>query len=417
MNRKVEKEVRAQEHKNTSAQEHKAQEHKDRGFDLRTYTLSTCALIKGGNVMSKYFVAAGLLSRYFVVAILMMTVASSALYAGANAPWGTSDVSVGVAVQTGDVVSAWAGGGTGEQRNDMTGNATSFFTATNVMTAVGDGTYQIRVDLIPNAIYNYLFSARLNANMAGFTTGYSQSEPIPNSGSDSGTFISLSSTTVNQPGSGSISYVSIGGDARRRLLMPDVAPGTTVHIFNNFASTPTGVANYSIVPGSNFLDLKWQGGLGSWGANAPALDVLGGRHRIFVSTSLVGGTYSLLADLTGSTTFYRHAGLTTGTSYYYIFVSSDAYRGITNPAAKTLWANLRRLTPAEGAVWNADEHVSNDKWGKPALPVPVWFRVENISEEYSTCGSIVYLTPEGVDGRFWPYKMPGLLVVGYVPKS
>ena len=335
------------------------------------------------------------------------------VFAQANAPWGTSDISVGVLVQSGEAISAWDDAA----RNDMTGAATSFFVpGKSLMTAIGDGTYEMRVDLIPGAVYNYIFSARLNASMAGFTTGYAAVEPVPNSGGDSGTFISLSSTTVSAPGSGSIGYTSIGGDGRRHLIMPDVAAGTTLYLFHNFASTPTGVAGYSVSPGEDFLELRWAGGLGYWGSGSPALDTIGGGYFLYISTADSAGTFSPLATLTGEATYYKHTGLTPGTSYFFIFVSSDAYAGVTNPAASALWANLTRPLPPD-TTWDSDEYVHNDKSGKPGYPVPVYFKVENIDEKHSVTGSIVYLTPEGVNGRIWPYKIPGLLVVGYVPRS
>jgi len=348
------------------------------------------------------------------------------IFAGANSPWGdTSKIKVGVVIQSGDGISAWTESG----RNDMTGNATSWIvTGKTEMEPVGDGTYQLRVDLIPGGLYNYIFGARLIEAMAGFPAGYEFPEPIPNgtqtddSGntatSDPGTFISLSSTTVNQPTTGSVSYISIGGDARRKLIMPDVDPGTTVYIFNNFGSIPRGVANYSVYVSSWKVELRWQGGLGTWGSGSAAVDCFGGRYYLYVSTSNAGGPYSLLATLSGQTSYYVHTNLSAGTSYYYIFVSSDAYNGITlstYTANKSLWANLSRAIPPNTA-WNSDQYAHNDKYGKPNVATPVYFKVENIDEDYvKQHDNIVYMTPWDEDGRFYPYKIPGTFISVFVP--
>lgn len=348
--------------------------------------------------------------KFILLCAALCALSTSLFAAGANGPWGSANISVGVVVQSGITTSAWEGAG----RNDLTGNATSFFTAANQMTPLGDGTYQLRLDLIPGAVYNYLFSARVNTAMGGLAAGTAQPEPCPNTGSDAGTFISVSSTTVNQPATGSIGYTSVGGDGRRILTMPtDLAQGTTVYLFHNFASTPTGVANYSTNIGANYVDLNWSCGLGYWGGGAPALDTLGGSYALYVATSAPTNAFTSLGTLSGQATYYRHAGLTPGTSYYYIFVSSDSYAGATNPAAKSLWANLKRAD----MTWAESQYTTNDKTALPSNPIPVYFKVENIDAEHSKTGSIVYLTPADVDGRLWPYKMSGVLIQAYVPET
>ncbi len=365
-----------------------------------------------------------------VVGFLFLICFSTKLFAGANSPWGdTSKIKVGVAVQSGDTISAWPESG----RNDMTQDATSWIvTGKTEMEPVGDGTYQLRVDLIPGAVYNYIFGARIiEDGLAGIPAGYEFGEPIPDgtqtddSGNtattDPGTFISLSSTTINQPGTGSVSYISIGGDARRRLIMPDVESGTTVYIFNNFGSIPRGVANYSVtILGPTEVKLSWQGGLGTWGSNMPAIDCLGGGYYLYVSTSNASGPYSLLATLSGTTTSYNHSGLSPGTSYYYIFVSSDAYNGVTlstYTANKALWANLARAIPPD-TTWSSDQYAHNDKYSKPQNPTPVYFKVENIDEDYvREHGNIVYMTPYEEDARFYPYKIPGTFISVFVPEK
>jgi hypothetical protein len=366
--------------------------------------------------------------RSWAVSLVIAASAVSAVFAAANAPWGDpAQIQVGVVVHPGDAVSAWPE----EGRNDMTGGATSWIVADkSAMAAVGDGTYQIRVELIPGAVYNYLFGARLMTGIAGFAAGSDYPEPSPDgsqqddagnySASDPGTFVSLSSTSYSAPGDGGVTYVSIGGDARRRLAMPSVDPGTTIYVFNNFGSIPRGVANYSVAITSGRVDLRWQGGLGTWGSGSPSIDCLGGRYLLYVSTSNSVGPYSLLSNLSGVTTHYAHTGLSNGTSYYYVFVASDSYTGATlstYTATKELWANLARSAPPD-TIWSSSEYAHNDKYGKPSGPVPVYFKVENIDEKYvAEHGSVVYLTPWDADGRLYPNKIPGILVAAYLPQS
>jgi hypothetical protein len=348
--------------------------------------------------------------------------------ANANAPWGDpAQIQVGVVIHPGDSVSAWPESG----RNEVTGDATSFLVlGKSAMTAVGDGTYEMKVDLVPGAVYNYIFGARIMQNNWGFAAGSDYTEPVPDgtqtddkgnyASTDPGTFVSLSSTAYSAPSDGGVYYISIGGDARRKLVMPSVDPGTTIYVFNNFGSIPRGVANYSVSISSGRVDLKWQGALGTWGAGAPSVDALGGRTIIYVSTSNAGGPYSLLADLAGTATSYTHTGLSNGTSYYYIFVSSDGYTGLTRStytATKTLWANLARYSPSDTS-WDSGSYTHNDKYGKPSGPVPVYFKVENIDEDYvREHGNVVYLTPWDEDGRIYRRKIPGVLVSAYLPKG
>ncbi|MEW6040397.1 MAG: hypothetical protein AB1633_02640, partial [Elusimicrobiota bacterium] len=190
-----------------------------------------------------------LLSMFLVFGI------ASGAFAGANTPWGdVTKIKMGVVVQSGDTSSAWAGESASDRRGDITGNTTSFFTPTTEMTAAGDGTYQLKLDLVPNGVYNFIFRARLAENLAGYTTGQEFTEPIPSGSqtdeggntatSDPGFFISSSSVIRADPGSGSVSFISIGGDGRRRLAMPNVDPlsnPNTYYVFNNYASIPRGV--------------------------------------------------------------------------------------------------------------------------------------------------------------------------------
>lgn len=374
------------------------------------------------------------LFRLLLCAAMAALVGASALFAAsANAPWGdAAQIQVGVVIHPGVSVPAWPE----VNKNDITGDATSFIVAgKSAMEAVGDGTYQFRTDLVPGGVYNYIFGARIMQGAWGFDAEKDYAEPIPDGSqqddsgnyatSDPGTFVSLSSTAYSSTGDGGVSYVNIvvdnNGNSRRKLDMPTVDPGTTIYVFNNFGSLPRGVANYSVKISSGRVDLNWQGALGTWGSGMPSVDALGGRNLLYVSTSNSAGPYSLLADLAGTATHYAHSGLANGTSYYFIFVSSDPYGGVTlstYTASKSLWANLSRGIPPTGTMWNSGEYAHNDKYGKPSGPVPVYFKVENIDENYvREHGDLVYLTPWHEDGRLYRHKIQGVFLSAYLPKG
>lgn len=310
----------------------------------------------------------------------------------------------------------------------------------SAMTPMGDGTFQLRLDLVPDGQYNYIFFAGGSTNTAtsGFNNGSVNAEPVPAGGingttglgtGDQGTFFSASSNTVTVLSSGSagIGYgrAGTGQDGRRMMRMPDVTAGTTVWVYNNFASTPVGVANTNVNVKETSLDLSWKGALGYFGAGSGSMDILGGRIRIYVSTNAVNGPYSLVADLAGTATGYTHGApmnVTQGTSYFFVFVTSDTYGGATDPTTYAFNANLTReglgnTTPPNGTYkTNAQNFERNDLQGKPAAKVPTYFKVQKPDLDYILAhDSIVYLTPLDVDDPMYPYKIPAKLVVAYIP--
>lgn len=368
----------------------------------------------------------------------LVVFAASFIYAGdfANWPAGTE---VTIRVKEGNTTSAWL------DRYDYLSTATA---------TVGDGTFELRIDLVPGAIYNYIFFASNAAE--GYNGWYA--EPVPDGSradtiwsaaggvredADPGTFVYTGSTTTAfDPASvnalnGYVSYVSIGGDARRLLQMPDVTSGATVFIFNNFASMPRGAANLSaIIKSPTRVDLYWSGALGTWGAGSPSLDILGGRWLLYVSsgTGANPGQFSLITSLPGNATFYSHPGLTTGTTYWYIFVASDTYAGTrwggdggnnTDSGYTGFTANLVRWISGSSVTWNSNQYVSNDTKARPQNPTPVYFRVENEHPKYYIAGfnydyvkehdNVVYLTPVGYDARTYPHKIPATIIAVYIP--
>lgn len=325
-----------------------------------------------------------------------------------------------VSIQSGwSAVSAWT------SRGDVA--------MSSAMTPVGDGTFEIRADLVPGGQYNYMFWAIGSTNTApsGFGVGSENSEPVPNSGNDMGTFLSFSSASVSPVSSGtpSLGYGSVNGDGRRLIRMPDVAAGTTIWVFNNFASTPTGVANTNVNLTDNSIELSWKGAQGYWGTGTGSMDIMNGRIRIYVSTGGAGGglngPYGLIADLAGTATTFAHsAGVVQGTTYYFVFVPSDTYSGAADPTTFTRFAGLSRdklgnsgqTVAADNYKNNTGNFNYNDLQGKPAARVPTYFKVQGGELDYILKhDSIVYLTPWEVNDPAYPHKIPATLAVAYVP--
>lgn len=340
---------------------------------------------------------------------------SKRLYAQANGPWGSSQIEVSLVLQSGLSVSAWHDG----NRSDETNHVPA------LMTAVGDGTYQYKTNLVPTAQYNYLFGARpVGISTWGFTPGTTYWEPVPNSGSDAGTFIStMANGSLIWTANGSVGYGTAAGDGRRVLSMPDLTTGDTIYIFNNFASTPRGVANYTIAASSSVsggkVTLQWRGCLGSWGNGTPSMDCLGGAYSIFRATGLTTSHPVILSTkLAGTATFYVDTNVPETIWYYYIIAPTDSYKNIVNPSTKVPFAQLARVSPVDGTSWVSDEFNRNDKAAKPAAAVPVIFKVEGGDEEYIfKNGGIVYLTPWTEDGRVYPYKIQGQVVRVKMPSG
>lgn len=362
------------------------------------------------------------IARLTVIAMLVVAAARTRCDAAlANAPWGDdTKIAVGIAVQGGLSVSAWT------NRGDETLNKIA------TMTPVGDGTYSYQLNLIPNSQYNFLFFAIPAISTGGLTAGTTYAEPVPNNGSaDAGTFLSTQAAgglvlkqagAVGAGGPGSVLYNTANGDGRRVLTMPDLTTGDTVYVFNNFASTPTGVTNYSIAassssPAGGKIKLNWGGGLGYWGTGFPAADTLGGSYAIYRATG-TGVSYpvTLQTTLAGTATTWTDTSVPETIFYYYIIVASDAYSNPTNPTSQTAFANLRRAVPTDGTSWS--DVNNNDKRAKPANAVPVIFKVENYDEDYVKAhGGIVYMTPWNEDGRVYPDKVPGTILKAKVPST
>lgn len=308
--------------------------------------------------------------------------------------WGQLGKSI--AIQPGTNVSAWSEAGRSDATNS--GNV-------DAMTAVGDGTYKYKAWLTPGATYNFIFFAYTNDSPpSGLTANTTYYDTVPNSGQGQGMVTSTSSTTIT--GANTASFISISGDARRLVWIPSTLSATaTYYVFSNFSSSPT-LTQVSASPGDQAVSLSWAP-YGAWGANGEqmkAADVIaGGEYFIYRSSNTPSGSWVFEKILsTSGVSSYTDTGLTNGTSYYYVVVSSDAYNGTG------FISNMYSPTSISSSTYQA--------WARPAKPIPVYFKVEKLDWDYiKKHGFIAYLTPVGFDGRTYRNKIPVKITRVYLP--
>ena len=319
--------------------------------------------------------------------------------------WGS--VTKKLSIQQGTQVEAWESdrltNGTTVTRGDVT--LAQLGQRAADMVADGDGTYSLTVNLQPNAEYNYIFFAQ--------TGGQTYYDTI--TGSKKGNII-VSTSATQQLSGGATAYTgsTSNGDGRRILQMPDVEDGTTVYVLNNFGDAPNPPRNVRAFPGQSAVRLKWDEPDTSWGydgGSIRAADVLiGGGFRVFRSTDIEIG-YADVGFRAGSTatanaTFeWTDSGLTTGVTYFYIIVSSDAYSG--QPGMMAI-PNLTSGVPSKGQNYQVK--------GKTGRPVEVLFKVQNIEwEKVERKDYIVWMTPQKQDARFYRGKLKGRIIQVYIP--
>jgi len=311
--------------------------------------------------------------------------------------WG--QVQKSIAIQPGTNVGAWSESGRSAATNS--GNV-------DAMTAVGDGTYRYKAWLTPGSTYNFIFFARTSDSPpSGLTANTSYYDIIPDSGKGKGMITSTSSTTI--AGANTSSFISISGDARRVVWIPSSLSETaTYYVFSNFGSSPT-LTDVSATPSDQSVYLTWVP-YGEWGSSdesMKAADVIaGGGYHIYRSSNTPIGswTFEKILSTSGSHMSYTDTGLTNGTSYYYVVVSSDAYNGTG------FIDNMYSPASVSSSTYQA--------WARPAKPIPVYFKVEKLDWDYiEKHGFIVYLTPVGFDGRTYPNKIPAKITRVYLPKG
>lgn len=294
--------------------------------------------------------------------------------AGASPLWGIFQKKI--ALQKGADISAW------EDRGDISYAQYGMYAAT--MTPVGDGTHQIMFELIPGADYNFMFFAVSGAPPAGLTADLVYYDAVPPSGSDEGFVTSTSPVASKASDIKAGRYVSIGGDARRYVAIPELEPGSTFYVFSNWASTPSAPTDFRVRPGDAKNYLSWGAPYGWWGASSErykAIDVIaGGAYVIYRSSVSAGGPYEIAATTPGHCFSWTDTTVENGVRYYYAVSSSDAYKG--------------DIAGAFGDV-NLVSPVVTGGPAFPGTPVPIRFRVEGIDwNVIKKRGYLAWLTPD-----------------------
>lgn len=322
-----------------------------------------------------------------------------------------------ISIQEGTDVSSWL------DRGDV-------FTS-SAMAAVGDGTYYIKANLFPGVIYNYIFFARTGGTAAaGLNPNTTYYDCPRSSGDDAAFFVAIDSNNpAGTKQAGKAWFANVAGSDSRRVIQIPNAPYTTanssgVWVYNNWSSTP--VAALSALPsGGTSVDISI-GAYSTWGTNEEykAIDVYAGGKFYLYRASTIAGNYTRIASSSavelGSGMVFTDRGLTTGTSYFYILIASDAYKGAMNAMGTGVSAGdsclVRQLANGTTAPAGTPATITDDVSIRPAAAIPVYFKIEAPDWEYIAAhGSVVYLTPSDVDGRFYPDKIQGVITRVYLP--
>lgn len=271
------------------------------------------------------------------------------------------------------------------------------------MTPVGDGTYRAVLQLTPGASYNFMYFAITGSNPpTGLQPNYTYFDAVPSGGNiQSGTQplkVTQYDTTTQAPAR----YGAIGTnfDARRVLSVPsNLSPGDTFYIYGNFADRPISIKNFDAQPvDTTTVRLTWDAPYGSWGQggeNFKAVDVIaGGNFKIYRNTTGSTTTYTLLGQVSGTTTSYVDSGLTKDSTYYYILTATDAYQGLTTDSP------FMRGTSDSGLQDSAT----------PKGPVRVRFKVHHLDWDYvSKNNYVVYLTPATEEDVWFARRIQGVI--------
>ncbi|MDI6757823.1 MAG: hypothetical protein QME32_07380, partial [Endomicrobiia bacterium] len=257
---------------------------------------------------------------------------------------------------------------------------------------VGDGTHQIKFELTPGAAYNFIFFAVSTTPLAGVTTGLTYFDAVPNHGSDAAFITSTSPATSLASDTRSAEYISIGGDARRYVAIPELSAGATFYVFSNWASTPSAPTNFRARPDDGKVELTWDAPYGWWGSGSQeykAIDVIaGGAYVIYRSSTGAGGLYEVVASTPGNCFSWTDTDVQNGIRYYYAVSSSDAYKG--DVAGVLGDVNLRSNVAS-----------SQTPGASPGQAVPIRFRVEGIDwNVLKEKGYLAWLTPDTTAPKF-----------------
>ncbi len=370
------------------------------------------------------------MKKFLVFATCLLVSLSTCLFAefgGAGAATGAQTYGGAlkkyISLQQGTTCSAW----------DNRGNVATY----SPMTGVGDGTYYCRYDLYPGVGYNFMFFAVTGGSTppVGLTGGATYYDAVPSSGDDTAFFLATSSVTPTAfKVAGAAYYRGCGtnnADARRYIVVPQdtgysAASSSGIWVYNNWAST--GVPSITVTLTGNTSVGVTLGAYTDWDTGEhkeeyKSIDIYGGGVWKLYRALGLGGNYALLASSTSaqlgaSMTYDDKTGLLAGNTYYYIAITSDAYKGAMNALAAD-GCLARGLS--DGTINPAGKTptaVGYDGSARPADAIPVYFKVESPNWDYiKEHGNVVYLTPVGIDGKIWPYKIPGKICRVYLPKT
>lgn len=258
---------------------------------------------------------------------------------------------------------------------------------TNVkMVPAGDGTWICTNEFVPGQIVVYRFTCRTQGGSLIWEDLW-------------GT-IDYTNFQKRQGGVLNAEVISVNGYNFRKITIPLDATNYFT-ITNNFAEGPNLVDEPVAIPGTNYVILQWK-----YNSLGKQIDVVhGGYNVIYRSTNSASGPYVAIATQAGNLTRYTDSGLPQGRTNYYIISSHDTYED-TYPGARLHcyiypdWAPF----PLQGIA---------------APKIKVIFKVEAIDVDKVEADPrhIVYMTPIWADGRFYPYKIPGVFVKGYTLKK
>ena len=276
------------------------------------------------------------------------------------------------------------------------------------MNPVGDGTYESVIELNIGASYNFLYFVKTTDTAPnGLSTWTTYYDAVPTGGViQSGTtpaFVS-STDTYYQP----VHYGEVvngySRDARRILTVPSIlAPYDSFYIYGNWADIPKAPQNFTANPvDTKTVYLSWDPPYGPWGASGEsfkAIDVIvGGTYAIFRNTTGSTSAYTLLADIDGGLLSYTDSTVSNGNTYWYVIVAHDAYLGATGES----FAQLVSDTSSQDSAI-----IQN--------PIPVTFKVENFDWDYVRHNrQIVYLTPVWEEKKRNPQRLRGRIVNIYI---
>jgi len=233
------------------------------------------------------------------------------------------------------------------------------------MTPVGDGTFQVKMDLTPGQYYNYLFMVKTGTNViSGLNSDSTYYDQPPGTGVIP---TSKNPNTIEYTNQAWYGKVTDNEDQRRILFVPDLNDGESLYVYNNFNSTPNPPDTVEALPGNTRVVLNWSKALGPWKWDDVNV-IAGGKYYLYYNSTGAADNYSLLTTLEGNVTSYTHIGLNNGTTYYYIIVSGDAYLGAGSAPFEH---KMSDLPPPSGAA-------GNQAYATPRGTMPVYFKVEHI---------------------------------------